>query len=358
MQSISFSNRLLALIHRRRLTLLGVGIALVLIVIAGAIYFVNATATPPSAADARLRTLVNQLNDPHLTAERHRAQEQLEQAGPAAVAPLTDALHSPNATLRQNSTEMLGWIASPRALDALVSTLKTDSAPAVRARAAWSLGELNDPRVIAPLERAAMLDSDPQVRQEAVASLDAERSRFAMAAGKDPQLVSAFAVAPSAPNVVYLAALNQLTLSRDGGKTGTALAATTPSRVTALAVSPANSSVLYAGTEALGLYKSTDGGTTWVAINQGLGLQPGVRLTVTALAVDPQNADHVYAARGVWIGGTDASLTPLGVAQSTDGGATWQDVSFPATRGAINRLLIDSNKLYASTPNQVVSVGI
>ena len=191
-----------------------------------------------------------------------------------------------------------------------------------------------------------------------MSSLDALRVALARAAGKNERLVGAFAIAPRAPNVVYLAEFNQLAISRDGGKTWNAVAGTTSSRVSALAISSANPDIIYAGTESLDLYKSTDGGTTWVAMNQGLGLAPGVRLSVTALAIDPQNPARVYAARGAWVGTSAASLLPLGVMLSVDGGASWQNVNLPATQAAVTRLVISDNHLYAATPDQVVSIRI
>jgi HEAT repeats len=357
MQFHPIGYRLVQFLRQRRLTLLGILIALGVIGIGATVYFVNASATPPSAADARIRGLVAELNSPVLTPARQRAQQQLEQAGPAAVDPLVSALRSSDPTLRSNSAEMLGYIASPRALDALSNALAKDTDATVRAHAAWALGELNDLQAFEPLERAAVVDADPQVRQEAGSSLNALRVYLAQMAGKPKKQVAAFAVAPGSAQVVYLGALNEVSTSRDGGATWTALA-TTPSRVTALAVSPADPNVIYAGTESLGLYKSSDGGATWVAQNRGLGLAPGVRLSVTALAIDPQNPDRVYAARGAWVGASPASLMPMGAMLSVDGGASWQAVNLPTMPEAINRLVIIGNTLYASAQNQIASIGI
>ncbi len=351
----SFSDRLL---RGRALTLLGIGIGLVLAAAAITLYFVRVAATPPSAAEVQIRGWVNQLSDEQLTPARHLAQQRLEESGPAVVDPLISALHSPDATLRRNSAEMLGFVRSPRALEALVSAMDHDPVAAVRARSAWALGELNVLRAIGPLERASVLDQDLQVRQEASASLDALRVYLAQPAGKDERMVSAFAVAPDNANLVYLAEFNQLWVSHDGGTTWNPTARSLPSRMITLAISPASANTIYAGTESMGLYKSTDGGTTWTAMNRGLGLDPGVRLSITALAIDPDQPDRIYAARGVWLGTSPASLTPTGVLLSMDGGATWQSVNLPATDEAITRLVINGNNLYASWRDKVVSIGI
>src|ERR1043166_2972359 len=60
-------------------------------------------------------------------------------------------------------------------------------------------------------------------------------------------------------------------------------------RVQALAIDPAKSLILYAGTDG-GLFKTIDGGNHWKEIN--IGLTP---TDVRALAIDPKNPTTVYA---------------------------------------------------------------
>src|SRR5215470_281298 len=61
-----------------------------------------------------------------------------------------------------------------------------------------------------------------------------------------------------------------------------------------LALAQANSApeVVYAGTRAAGVFRSTDGGQTWEARNSSI---PDADLQVWSLAVDPRRADTVYA---------------------------------------------------------------
>jgi HEAT repeats/BNR/Asp-box repeat len=340
-------------VRRVATTLFGVAIALALIAGIAAIYFVNAAAIGPSAAEARIQGWVNQLGDEQLTPARHLAQQHLEESGDAAVDPLITALHSPDSALRRNSAEMLGFIASPRALDALTSTLQNDPVASVRSRAAWSLGEIHDLGAVQALEDASVRDQDLRVRQEAASSLDALRAYLALVAGKNEEITSAFALAPDQAAVIYLSEMNQVSVSRDGGKTWSETAGTLPSRVSALAVSPSNPNIVYAGTESMGLYKTTDAGTTWVQMNQGLGIEPGVRLTVTAIAVDPQFSDRLYVATGVWAGSDQATLLPAAVMRSLDGGTNWQPANMPPSNAAISRLVIFGNDLYASAGNEI-----
>ena len=63
--------------------------------------------------------------------------------------------------------------------------------------------------------------------------------------------------------------------------------------VTALAIDPTATATLYAGIIGGGVYKSTDGGQHWTAINTGL-----TNTHVTALAIDPQTPTTLYAGTG------------------------------------------------------------
>jgi photosystem II stability/assembly factor-like uncharacterized protein len=92
----------------------------------------------------------------------------------------------------------------------------------------------------------------------------------------------------------------------------------------ALAVAPSNSQVIYAGTgesdirSALssgdGIYKSSDGGKTWVNV--------GLRDTrqISRIVVDPKNADVVYVGA---LGHAYGRNPERGVYKSVDGGKTW-----------------------------------
>src|SRR4030095_13876628 len=61
--------------------------------------------------------------------------------------------------------------------------------------------------------------------------------------------------------------------------------------VPALAVDPVTPTTVYAGTTTNGVFKTTDGGASWTAASDGL-----TSLSVLALAVDPQATFNVLAA--------------------------------------------------------------
>lgn len=83
------------------------------------------------------------------------------------------------------------------------------------------------------------------------------------------------------------------------------------------------------------MFKSTDGGASWNAVNTGL-----THLYVRALAIDPQMTSTLYAG------------TSGGVFKSTNGGSSWSAINAGLTNPRVWALVIDpatSTTLYAGT---------
>ena len=166
--------------------------------------------------------------------------------------------------------------------------------------------------------------------------------------------LSAFAVASSDSNQVYLATRRDLIVSGDGGKTWLIHPNSLPSLVTTLAVNSLDPQILYVSADGMGLFKSEDGGVTWSAINTGLGLMPGARFSVTAIAMDATNPERLFVTTGVWIGTSHVEFFSINVMHSVDSGATWQVYQKSTNVLPITQLAIKGERLYALAGERVL----
>jgi photosystem II stability/assembly factor-like uncharacterized protein len=102
-----------------------------------------------------------------------------------------------------------------------------------------------------------------------------------------------------------------------------------PSGIRSLAIAPSLGSTLYAGDIARGVSKSVDGGLSWREVNNGLN-RVGPYIFVSALAIDPTNADILYVATSP-NGGPDTAK----IFKSTDGAGQWRQVPISGPAGSI-----------------------
>jgi PKD repeat protein len=99
---------------------------------------------------------------------------------------------------------------------------------------------------------------------------------------------------------------------------------------------PTNSNTIWVGAPDGGLWKTTNGGTSWTTNTDQLSM-----IGVSDVAIDPTNTQIMYLATGDSDGGDTYSI---GVLKSTDGGATWNTtgLTWATTLGrTIGRLLIN-----------------
>ena len=105
--------------------------------------------------------------------------------------------------------------------------------------------------------------------------------------------------------------------------------------VVTLGMDPARPSILYAGTSG-GVYKSTDQAGHWEKMNNGLVppdmLKTSRALNVTAILVDPYEPDTVYA----------ASLA--GLYKSTDGATSWKRIGESLADQMIIAMVLDRTR--------------
>ncbi len=122
-------------------------------------------------------------------------------------------------------------------------------------------------------------------------------------------------------------------------------------RTRALVIHPTTPATLWAAGVSGGVWKSTDSGQSWRALDDLMA-----SLAVPSLALDPKDPNVLYAGTGEYIGsaGDLASLRGLGIFKSTNGGTSWQRLE--STAGSdfyyVSDLAIspsDSRRLYAAT---------
>ncbi len=158
---------------------------------------------------------------------------------------------------------------------------------------------------------------------------------------------------PSQPNVFYIGVNNGgVWKTNDFGRTWKPIFDDQPTgSIGDIVVSPSNPNTIYVGSgEGLqrpdlsvgdGIYKSTDGGKTW--INTGLKNAQ----QIGGLTIDPKNENRVFVAA---LGHPYGPNEERGVYRTTDGGKTWEHVLYKDENTGAIQVTIDpnnSNIIYA-----------
>src|SRR6266508_97598 len=163
---------------------------------------------------------------------------------------------------------------------------------------------------------------------------------------------------PGQQNIFYMAPNNGgVWKSTDYGRVWTPIFDDQPTgSIGALAVAPSDPNVLYVGSgEGLqrpdlsvgdGIYKSTDAGKTW----RHMGLADGRQ--IAAILVDPRDARRVFVAV---LGHPYGPNPERGVFRSSDGGSTWRPLTkgLPSPAEGLGRIGIaaapsDGRRMYAA----------
>jgi len=174
----------------------------------------------------------------------------------------------------------------------------------------------------------------------------------------DVSSVNTLWIDPNTPSTLYAATDLGVLHSTDGG--ASFLPTGLPNTPVAfLVIDPSHPNVLYAATAnnpypydnnppgLVGLYKSTDSGATWLAINQGLDQILATHPTVTALLLD---GDVLYLA-----------TSGFGVFKSTDSGATWTPLNNGLTNLDVQSLAVvrqPSNGRHGRRPDGLGSTAL
>jgi photosystem II stability/assembly factor-like uncharacterized protein len=199
------------------------------------------------------------------------------------------------------------------------------------------------------------------------------------------QSIGAIAVAPSDPNIVYVASGeglhrpdlsvgNGIYKSTDAGRTWTHLGLThfaleDGQQIPALAVDPRDPNKVFAAVlghpygpnEERGLYRSIDGGQNWQKV-----ISKDENTGASDVEIDPSNPDVIYASmwearQGPWEDGNKFDGTG-GLFKSTDGGATWNQLTagLPKDLAQIYVAIApsDSRRLYATLGTASGKLGV
>jgi photosystem II stability/assembly factor-like uncharacterized protein len=186
------------------------------------------------------------------------------------------------------------------------------------------------------------------------------------------QSIGAIAIAPSDPNIIYVASGeglarpdlsvgNGIYKSTDAGKTWTHLGLRNGQQIPGLAVDPRDpnrllASVLghpYGPSEERGIYLSTDGGQNWTKV-----LSKNENTGGDQVEFDPKNPDIAYASMwsmrlGPWEDGNEYQTTDGGLFKSTDAGKTWR----PLTSGLPNDIVQIHFAIAASQTSRLYAVA-
>jgi photosystem II stability/assembly factor-like uncharacterized protein len=106
-------------------------------------------------------------------------------------------------------------------------------------------------------------------------------------------------------------------------------------RISAVAMTPAVSPIIYAGAASGGIFKSTDQGGTWTPV-----FEDALSLSIGDIAIAPSNPDIIWVGTGeANAGGGSMAYDGFGIYKSSDAGATWENVGLENS-GSIGRLVV------------------
>src|ERR1700722_2558500 len=212
-------------------------------------------------------------------------------------------------------------------------------------------------------------------------STDGGASFVAVNEGLDSLSITAMAMVPNHPNLVYAATINGVYHTVDGGVHW--IGTEDFSTVVAFVIDPNHTNVVYAGlSPAGGVFKTTDSGDTWAEVTNGMG-EPAV----FSLAIDANDSNVLYAGTqgtgGFKTVDGGANWTPLnidptvwsvlidpansnvvfagtngnGVFKSVDAGASFSRIGSPGV-GVVLTMAKSGNELYAGTATEGVSISV
>jgi len=157
------------------------------------------------------------------------------------------------------------------------------------------------------------------------------------------RMVTAIAINPEHPSILFIATNDAVYKTRDGGATWIPITeGLGHARVLSLAVHPINTSTIYAGTLGDAVYRSVDGGNRWSIVNAGLKEHVTV---VNAFIFHPREPETILAG------------TTVGFFKTLNDGMMWDEMPIKGMDSVyvVSAALdpTDTNILYAGTSGGV-----
>ncbi len=112
-------------------------------------------------------------------------------------------------------------------------------------------------------------------------------------------------------------------------------------RVRSIVIHPTNTDIMWAGSVTGGIWKTTDGGASWQVMDDFM-----TNMSVTSLVIDPTDPDTLYAGTGeASFYGTNLEeyIWGTGVFKTTNGGTTWTQLGATSSWYSVSRLAISPN---------------
>jgi autotransporter-associated beta strand protein len=115
--------------------------------------------------------------------------------------------------------------------------------------------------------------------------------------------------------------------------------------VESLLIDPNDNNTMYAGAVNGGIWKTTNGGTTWTPLTDGL-----TSLSMAGMALDPGNPDRILAGFGNYSNFGGKGGPRVGVIFSSDAGNTWKSVGGAVTTNTdVSAVLVNGQTMFVAS---------
>ncbi|MFT6795796.1 MAG: photosystem II stability/assembly factor-like uncharacterized protein [Maribacter sp.] len=124
-------------------------------------------------------------------------------------------------------------------------------------------------------------------------------------------------------------------------------------RIAAIAIHPENENIWFVGVASGGVWKTVNSGTTWTPI-----FDDEATFAIGAVTIDPNNYSTIWVGTGEDVGGRHISFGD-GVYKSTDGGTTWQNMGLKDSQH-ISKIIVhpdDSNTVWVASQGPLWNKG-